>query len=509
MARADIREGITIANLVKRYGDTWALAGLDLAMRPGEILGIAGPNGAGKSTLVRVLSGETEPDSGEITLDGAPWTARSDRERVAVVHQEPQLFPNLTVAENLLVGREGSGVGWPSSRAADDSVLDQVSLREVRDRAVGSLPLALQQRVEIARALVQQADVFLFDEPNSALTEAESAALFEQMRALAESDKCVILVSHRLGELATYSDRVVIIIDGRAKVELVSDQVTEERIARELVVGRAGATEVDRQALARGSADLLTLTDWTSDRGSFRGVDLTMQVGEILAVVGVEGSGGRELVRSIAGFEACRGTMSLPGGTRSGEATVAYLTGDRSESLFDNLTVGENLYVRQVDRLTSRLGIVRRRLAAREAQRARTEFLVKAASLDLPIRSLSGGNQQKVAIAASLAVQPTLLAVEEPTRGVDLGSKAEIYRLLRAFCASGAGVLMYCTEDSEVFDVADRACVMSQGAIVGLLTIADYPDAESLAEAIARYAGSDVIAQPGPQEAPLPEQGRG
>lgn len=493
MSSTTLQQGIDIVELVKRYGDTWALAGLDLKVRPGEILGIAGPNGAGKSTLVKVLSGETSPDSGSITLDGRSWSSQDGADRVAVVHQEPQLFPNLTVAENLLVGQEASRVRWPRGRRIDLEVLREVGLQDVAHQDVESLPLALQQRTEIARALVKQADVFLFDEPNSALTEAESAELFERMHALADSGKCVMLVSHRLGELATHCDRIIIIIDGRNRIELAKSEIDEERIARELVVGRSGGVESARGADRARDGVLLRASGWTHRRRAFQDIDLVMQAGEILAIVGVEGSGGREFVRSVAGFEPASGSLTLTEGSdERTTSSVAYLTGDRSESLFTNLSVAENLYLRQVGSLTARTGWLRTRQARAQAQTSRETFYVKTQDLDTPIRSLSGGNQQKVAIAAALAINPLLLAVEEPTRGVDLGSKSEIYRLLRDYCRSGSGVLMYCTEDSEVFDAADRVCVMSKGRIAGTLNVSAFTDAEALAEAIAGLAGSDA-----------------
>ena len=494
--------GIEISGLVKRYGDTWALAGLDLAARPGEILGVAGPNGAGKSTLVKVLASEIVPDGGVITLDGAEWRPTSDADRVAVVHQEPQLFPNLTVAENLLVGQEPRRLVRPRGRDADLEVLAEVGLLPYADVPVGSLPLALQQRTEIARALAKRADVFLFDEPNSALTEGESAELFDRMHALAAQGKVILLVSHRLAELAAHCDRVVVVVDGTVRTELVRPHIDEERIARELVVGRAGSAETDRAGRVAPDRRLLKLSGWTHRRERFADVELSLRSGEIVAIVGVEGSGGRELVRSVAGFEDARGTFVLegPDGPLTHDA-VAYVTGDRSESLFTNLSVAENLYLRQVGSLTGRSGVVRRRRARELAQHSREAFYVKTQDLDTPIRSLSGGNQQKVAIAAALAIHPALLALEEPTRGVDLGSKAEIYRLLRDFCGSGAGVLLYCTEDSEVFDAADRVAVMSRGRLVGILDIAAHADAESLAEAIAVLAGTDLVpAHPIPSE---------
>jgi ABC-type sugar transport system ATPase subunit len=313
------------------------------------------------------------------------------------------------------------------------------------------------------------------------------------MHTLASQGKVVVLVSHRLAELATHCDRVVVIVDGCVRTELAAPDIDEERIARELVVGRSGASAAERAARDADVPTLLRLGQWTHRRARFADIDLDVATGEILAVVGVEGSGGRELVRSMAGFESARGTLKL--GSRSGSAAqsqVAYVAGDRSESLFDNLSVGENLFLREAGRLTTRSWTLNRRAARRRAAESQKAFLVKTASLDTPIRSLSGGNQQKVAIASALAIRPILVALEEPTRGVDLGSKAEIYRLLRDYSDAGAAVVMYCTEDSEVFDAADRVIVLSRGRIVGSLLIAGYTDAESLAEAIASLAGSDA-----------------
>lgn len=485
--------GVQIRDLVKTYGDTVALGGLTLQAKPGEILGVAGPNGAGKSTMVQILAGETPQDSGTITLGGEEWSASTGSHRVAIVHQEPQLFPNLTVAENLLVGSEPSRFVRPRGRDASTDVLREVGLLDHASTTVESLPLALQQRTEIAKALVKNADVFLFDEPNSALTENESAELFERMHSLAAQGKVVVLVSHRLAELATHCDRIVIIADGLARTELVPPDIQEERIARELVVGRSGPSAAERATREGDTRTLLRLSGWSHPRQRFSDIDLEVAAGEILAVVGVEGSGGRELIRSMAGFESAKGTIVVDSRTgSSAKRKVSYVTGDRSKSLFDNLSVGENLFVREAGRLTTPLWTLNRRGARRRAAESQKAFFVKTASLQTPIRSLSGGNQQKVAIASALATSPLLLALEEPTRGVDLGSKAEIYRLLRDFSDTGASVLLYCTEDSEVFDVADRVIVMARGHVVGSLRVPDYPDAESLAEAIALLAGSDA-----------------
>ncbi len=195
--------GIRLRGLTKRYGSTVALNGLDLDVAPGEILGVAGPNGAGKSTLVRMIGGEESPTSGSLTLDGRPWSPTEQWNVVSIVHQEPQLFPNLTVAENMVAGREGGGAGWPKPSRGDLQVMDALGLGSVRDSRLGDCSLAMQQRTEIARAVARDARVFLFDEPNSALTDAESDELFREMRKLAESGRVVLLISHRLGDLVS------------------------------------------------------------------------------------------------------------------------------------------------------------------------------------------------------------------------------------------------------------------------------------------------------------------
>jgi ABC-type sugar transport system ATPase subunit len=276
--------------------------------------------------------------------------------------------------------------------------------------------------------------------------------------------------------------------------------MSAERIARELVTGRV-ASRQETRAGVRGDAELLSLSDWTHQSGKFTDVSLSLGVGEIVAVVGVEGSGGRELVRSVAGFESATGTRTIAGQTGQDANRIVFVSADRADSLFENLSVAENLYIRHSSTIRSRGGLLNTLAARRVATAARRDFFVKTASLETPIRSLSGGNQQKVAIASALSVDPALVALEEPTRGVDISSKAEIHRLLRAFAERGRGVLLYCTEDSEVFDVADRALVVSRGRVVGELDCTEFDDAELLTARIARLAaGSPHTEQPAAEQ---------
>ena len=482
--------GVRIRGLRKHYGDTVALDGLDLDALPGQILGVAGPNGAGKSTMVKILAAETTPDAGEILVDDEHWSVDIGVHRVAVVHQEPQLFPNLTVGENVMVGREGTRWLRRDLNAQELAVMHDLGIDDVRHRLLEDVPLAIHQRTEIARALVQQARVFLFDEPNSALTEEESNDLFRRMHALADAGRIVILVSHRLAELVRHTDRVVVVLDGKASLMLEGESLTQEAIARELVVVTEGGPVHARNLEARNvfAPPMVELRGWSHRRNEFRDVDLSVPPGEIAAFVGVEGSGARELVRSIAGFEPGTGTLLVEGISTPGGVAAAsgFVSADRSASLFGNMSVGDNTVSRLGSEITGPGGSLRRGRMHAIAADIRESFRIKSPSLGTPIRSLSGGNQQKVAIAAAVVRGPAALVLEEPTRGVDIGSKEEIYRLLRDYAADGHAVILYCTEVPEVFDVADRVFVVSDGRVSDPLEVSEHPDVKALAAAITR-----------------------
>ena len=489
--------GLRIRGLRKWYGDTRALEELDLDAAPGEILGIAGPNGAGKSTLIKILAGEVASGGGETMLDGSPWDPLTDRDRVAVVHQEPQLFPNLTVAANLMVGREGTR--WVTRGVDRDErqLMTDLAILEYADLPLRQVPLAIQQRVEIGRALARDARVFLFDEPNSALTQEESLDLFRRMHLLSDAGRVVLLVSHRIAELAEHADRVALILDGRCTTVLTGDEVTQEHIAAGLVTGQA-VREPEEQHASRlddDAASALRLADWTHAGGEFTGIDLHVRAGQIVAIVGVEGSGARELVRSIAGFEKGNGSIEVAGrsGQRGLVAGTSLVSADRQTSLFGNLTVGENLVARLGREITAGLGALRPGRMLQIADELRDRFRVKAPRVQVPIRSLSGGNQQKVAIASAIVQRPHVLVLEEPTRGVDLGSKREIYRLMRQYASQGHAVVIYCTEVPEVFEAADLAYVVSDGHLSQPLDVTQYPDVESLARAVTRLERHSLV----------------
>lgn len=482
---------IAIRDLRKSYGNTRALDGLDLDLRPGEVLGIAGPNGAGKSTLMRILGGEERPDSGTLSVGGAAFGVADAARLVAVVHQEPQLFPNLTVAQNLLVGREGGQFLRPGSSDSDRSLMEALGLGPYANRPLGDCTLAVQQRTEIARALARDARVFLFDEPNSALTDEESDELFREIHKLAAAGNIVILVTHRLTDLVEHTARVVVVRDGRIALELAGAALTEEAIAQSLILAEhRAAPEAARGGRQSGGDNVILRAEgWTHRGGAFADVSLTAATGEILALMGVEGSGARELLRSMGGVDPANGEIRVAGlsGRAAIDRNTAYVPATRQLSLYTNLSVGTNLLVRlgQPD-IAGAAGALKPRRMRTLAADAVRRFLVKTRTLTQGIRSLSGGNQQKVAIAQALAFRPRLLLLEEPTRGVDIGARREIYRLLSGFAADGNAVIMYCTEVPEMFEAADRVIVVSDGRLSAPLTVADHDHVEALATEVTR-----------------------
>jgi ABC-type sugar transport system ATPase subunit len=358
-------------------------------------------------------------------------------------------------------------------------------------RPLGACTLAVQQRTEIARALARDSRVFLFDEPNSALTDEESDELFREIHALADAGNIVILVTHRLGDLVEHTRRVIVVRDGRVAAELQGAALTEEAIAQRLVLGEhhAAPDALRTDRAARPDDDVLRVAGWTHRGGAFSGVSMRVARGEVLALMGVEGSGARELLRSLGGIDACDGDIMVAGAR--GDAAIrrhtAYVPATRQFSLYSNLSVGDNLLVRLgVPDIADRAFALRRGRMRALAEDAVRRFLVKTRTLSQGIRSLSGGNQQKVAIAQALAFRPRLLLLEEPTRGVDIGARREIYRLLAGFAAQGNAVVMFCTEVPEMFEAADSVIVVSDGRLSAPLAVAEHPHVEALATEVTR-----------------------
>ena len=377
----------------------------------------------------------------------------------------------------------------PRVSGEERELLAHLDLDRLRREPVERCSLAAQQRLEIARALSRDARVFLFDEPNSALTEEESAEFFREVHRLAEGDRVVMLVSHRLGDLVAHCDRVLIVRGGAVREELAGEELTEEAIARALVVDAEAAIERERAVGDSADPVVLGVSSWTAADGAFADVAMKLRSGSVTALTGVEGSGARELLRSFAGLHKAGGGFELDGFPASAGPGVAYVPASRRDSLFDNLDVGQNLVIRQTGAIT-RGGVVlskrrMRELAGEDVRR----FGVKTRGPAQAIRALSGGNQQKVAIAAAIATQPRVLLLEEPTRGVDVSSRHEIYRLLWDLARSGSAVVAFCTEMTEVFDAAAQVHVVSRGSLLAPVDVT-HRHVDALAAELAALEGA-------------------
>lgn len=476
-------EGVRLA-----FGRTIALAGLDVTLSSGEVIGIAGPNGAGKSTFTRVLAGEARADAGIFSLDGQPWTPQSDMKTVAVVHQEPQVWPNLTVVKNLLVGQEGKRRGKEGQGDRVGDVLESLGLVDVATTQLDLCSFATRQRVEIGRAMLRQARCYIFDEPNSALTDEESEALFAFMQSLAAEGHIAILISHRLGDLVDQCGVVHVIRDGIVAKSLRGSSLTEANIASELVKGSepsAAVTSDSRSEVVTQNS--LRIRQWSSESDEFRSIDLDLIQGQVTAVVGVEGSGGREFVASVAGYHPARGDIAWDVGQLLNVVkSTAFLPADRKGILFGNMSVGDNIVSRLGSpRLSRKSGVLRLRESQTIAEQSIAAFGVKTEGPKQLLTALSGGNQQKVAIASALTYGPSVLAIEEPTRGVDVGSKRDIYATLQQAARSGMVVLLFCTEIPEVYEAAHRVLVMDRGAVVKDLKVSDFDEVTALAQSVA------------------------
>lgn len=492
-AGAQVTE-LTLSGLRKTYGETRALDGLDLVARPGEVLGIAGPNGAGKSTLVRVLAGEDVEDGGELRLDGRPWTLADRRGSVALVHQEPKLFPTLTVAENLLVGAERTRFARPAPAGAEQEVSAELGLGALTGTAVEDCSLVAQQLVEIARAVLRDARVFLFDEPNSALTAEESERLFSHIRRLRAEGRCVVmLITHRLTDLVEYCDRVAIVRDGRVTDVLSGERLTTHNLGQAVAGGQVGSDvgPGDGPRVEAGEP-LLRCRGWSDHAGStFAGIDLEVRAGEALVITGQEGAGGRELMRSLAGLRAAKGTLEMgpQGGARDGRRPLAYVPADRGISLFQNMSVAGNLAARLGrGKIASPLGLLSVRSVMSRGRALVERLRVRTASERTPIGGLSGGNQQKIAVGAALACEPRVLIVEEPTRGVDVGTKEEIYSSLRDYVAQGNALITFSPELDDMVRLADTARVIVGGRLSEPIRMTDVGSLEELAAWVDRVA---------------------
>ena len=481
--------------LTKRYPGTVALNGVTFRVHKNQVNVLIGENGAGKSTLMRIMAGVETADEGALLLDGVPIQIRSPREAAAlgisIVHQELSVLANLDIAENIFAGREPVRTGFLLNRDTEDSRTSEALRRldeplPVRTQTA-HLALGHRQIVEVARALDQGARILILDEPTSALSSAEAASLFRVIDELKRSGVTIIYISHRLHELLHLGDRFTVLRSGCVVGEAARAEVSRQWIV-ERMSGRAATEEPARHTSSVKGSELLrvrglelppSMVDEAAQAPLYD-VSFDLQRGEIVGIYGLLGSGRTELLECLAGARRIsaghiemdgkvRKNASVPMAVASG---IVLVPEDRQrDGLFPELSIRENITLS-----SCRGPILRRRYERAQATQLANELNISARNLELPITALSGGNQQKVLIARCLMHSPSLLLLDEPTRGVDVNAKAEIYAILRKLADRGMGILFTSSEIEETRALADRALVLCQGQISAELCGAEMTD---------------------------------
>ena len=483
---------LELRHAIKTFGPVVALADGSIDIRSGEIHAIVGENGAGKSTLIKVLAGVHAPDEADFRLDGNPVAFRSPADSknagISVIYQEPTLFPDLTVAENIFVGRQPKGrlglIDRARMRRDARALFDTLGVPIDPDRIAEGLSIADQQIIEIAKAISLDARVLIMDEPTAALSGIEVDRLFGVARSLRDAGAGILFISHRFDEVFDLCDRITVMRDGAYISTHDTAAVTVDQIVREMV-GRDISALFPKQDAAIG--DVVLRVDGLGRSGVFHDISFDVHAGEIVGLAGLVGAGRTEVVRAVFGIDSYdSGSVAVNGRAlkrhdpqRAIAAGLALVPEDRRrQGLVMGLSVMRNttLTLRTV---LARFGLIggerERRAGAEWAARLR----VKAGSPDLAVSTLSGGNQQKVVLAKWLATDPKVLIVDEPTRGIDIGTKAEVHRLISDLAGRGIAIVMVSSELPEVLGMADRVLVMREGRIT-----AEIPRAAATSESV-------------------------
>jgi ABC-type sugar transport system ATPase subunit len=497
---------LRMEHISKSFPGVQALEDVSLDIRAGEVLGLIGENGAGKSTLMKILSGVYAMDSGQLFVDGQPIHIQNPHHAqdlgISIIYQEFNLMPNLTVMENVFVGREPSRFGfvdWPHLAEQTQQLLNRLGVRLSPAAIVRNLSVAEQQMVEIAKALSLKVRVIIMDEPTSALSETEVQTLFTVMRELRRNGIGVVFISHRLDEVRTICDRIAVLRDGKKVGELAAATASEDQIIR-LMVGRPLSQFFHKEATspAQISDDIalevrgLTRTGSKLDPNAtvLDNISFKLRRGEILGLAGLVGAGRTEVARTIFGADARdAGEIYVNGqpapihspldAIRHG---IGFVPEDRKlQGLILSLAVRENVSLSNLDRLTN-FGLVKLTQERDQVQEFVNRLNIRTPSLEQRVVNLSGGNQQKVVISKWLMLQPQILIMDEPTRGIDVGAKAEIYDLMDQLAHSGVSIIMISSELPELLAMSDQVVCMAAGRVTGALA-----RSEATPERVMRY----------------------
>ena len=467
---------LSLDKITKSLGPVEVLHGVELHLHSGEVHALIGENGAGKSTIMKILGGYLAPTTGQVLLDGAPVTYHSgpegEAQGVVVIHQEFNLAPDLTVAANIFLGREitkGVGLDHAAMRAATAELLTRLDTTIRPDALIRDLSVPDRQMVEIAKALSRKARVLIMDEPSAALTHREVEALYAQVDRLRAEGVALMFCSHRLDEVSRLADRITVLRDGTVVQRALRGEMSEDGMATAMV-GRELSDIFPPKDTTSGEA-LLEVRN-LNVQNVVKDVSLTLHKGEVLGIAGLVGSGRTELAEGIVGLRPASGEIRIHGKPvnirnprDARDARLAYLTEDRKEAgllLDKNLPV--NLTLSALDMWGFRIDTTREKA---EMTRARKDFDIRAASDDMRAGALSGGNQQKLLLAKTMLTEPEIVIIDEPTRGIDIGTKQQIYHFVRELARQGKAVIVISSELPEVIGLSDRVLVMRMGTIAG------------------------------------------
>lgn len=474
---------LEVCEIGKQFPGVRALHEVDLTVRHSEVLAVIGENGAGKSTLMKILAGVQLPDSGQVLIDGKPVTLDSVKASlnsgVALIHQELNLAENLQVGENIYLGREPNRFGFIDRKQINvdaAKVLKQIGLAVEPTTPLSDLSIGQRQMVEIAKAMSVGARVLIMDEPTSSLSTAEAERLFEVVKDLRKRGVSVIYISHRLGEVKALSDRVVVLRDGENAGVLDREEITHDNMVR-MMVGRDVSQFYAREALPIGdvvlSVDGLRTPTWPEHEITF-----SIRQGEIVGIAGLVGAGRTEMLRTLFGVDyPVAGTVTVDGKTidlkspiAAIDAGIALVPEDRKlDGLVIDMSVRHNIGLAALSRNRLAGGFLNRAIENRDAAQMIRDLRIKTPNDSQVTRFLSGGNQQKVVLGKWLSMKPKILLLDEPTRGIDVGAKQEIYQLMEKLAKEGLAVLFVSSEMEEIMGMSDRTIVMHEGRITGEL----------------------------------------
>ncbi len=466
--------------IYRSFHGIYALEDINLKVYPGEIHAICGENGAGKSTLMNILSGSLIPDKGEIYFEGARRIFKSPKDAqvlgISIVHQELNLCPNLSVAENIFIGNtpvKSFEIVDKKKMVRDSlSVLEKFNADIDPNEIVGNLSVSRQQMVEIAKASSMNCKVLILDEPTSALTENEVEVLFKNLDMLRKNNIAILYISHRLNEIFRICQKVTVLRDGKfIRTDKVKD-VTQEDVIASMVGRKLNQIYPEK---GRSGSNVMLEVDNLSHKKVYDNISFKLYDGEILGIFGLMGAGRTEVARGICGIDPVDSgevrlfgkKLSLNNVGQAIENGLVYITEDRkTQGLFLNMKIKDNIISSTLKKV-SKMGMVKNDLTDELSTKYVEMMNTKYRSLDQLVINLSGGNQQKVLLAKWLSVEPRVLVLDEPTRGIDVGAKFEIHQMLRSLCNSGHGIIVISSELPEILGLCDRILIMCQGRIVG------------------------------------------